>query len=87
MAYLVSDVLKAHKALCFSRGYTVKIVGAYDYSTKRAYKGKRNHCRLWGSKNHGELMEVYDSKVGHRELISIGKWLSKYSMTLNKSRR
>lgn len=82
MGYSGSDILKAHKALCFSRGYTVKVVGAYDYETRRAYKGKRNHCRFWGSKNHGELMEVYDSKVGKRELIPVRKWLPKYPRTL-----
>ena len=77
-----SDILKAHKALCFSRGYTVKVVGAYDYEAKRLYKGRKNHCRLWGSQNQGELMEVYDSKIGKRELIPVGVWLRRYPRTL-----
>lgn len=87
MGYSSSDILKAHKALCFSRGYTVKIVGDYAYETKRQYKGKHNYCRYWGSRNHGELMEIYDSKVGKREFISVEKWLIKYPKTLIKLRK
>jgi hypothetical protein len=83
MSYTSTEILKAHKALCFSRGYTKKVVGAYDYETKRLYKGKRNHCRLWGSKDHGELMDIYDSKIGERELIPVKKWLPKYQQTLS----
>ena len=86
MSFSSTDIMKAHKALCFSRGYTVKVVGAYDYETRRSYKGKRNHCRLRGSKNHGELMEIYDSKVGKRELIPVKKWLPKYPKTLRTRR-
>ena len=31
-------------------------------------------------------MEVFDSKVGKRELISVGKWLPKYSKTIKRYR-
>ena len=75
MSATAEEVLKAFSNLCHSRGYTRKTIGdwAYEEEWKSGKVGK--HCKLWGSEENGELMKIYDDKVGSRELIHTRSWL------------
>ena len=69
-----TQILTAFKKFCHSRGYTQKVVGDYRWEEPR----KRvigASCKLWGTENRGEIMNVYDTKLGHREKIKTSVWL------------
>jgi len=75
MKYTSQEIMMAHRNMCRKRGYTVKIVGDYAYRKQRYYKGKLHYCCLIGSENNGNIMVIYDSKIGHREKLPVGKYL------------
>lgn len=72
--YTAQETLTAFKNLCHSRGYTRKVVGDWRYEQPR--KGRIGEsCKLWGTKEHGAIMNVWDTKIKERECIPTELWL------------
>ncbi len=82
--YSSAEIWTAFKNLCYSRGYTLKVVGDFSFEEplKRGKMG--DSCKLWGSKNAGSQMDVYDTRVKRRELIDVRDWINKTQRATEK---
>jgi hypothetical protein len=72
--YTSTEILTAFKNLAYSRGYRTKIVGDYAYTSSYKQQNK-TYIKFWGTKDAGSIMDIYDTKVGHREQVPTGLWL------------
>ena len=73
--YTSDQILMAFKSLCYKRGYTVKVVGDHRFE-ETIRRGKTGHsCKLWGTLDRGEYLNIYDDNVGKREQIPTAEYL------------
>ncbi len=72
--YTAKQIYIAFRKMCFSRGYTRKVVGDDRYEVPLKFKIGHS-CKLWGTKESGKFMEIYDTKKKKRELVLTEHWI------------